>query len=226
MSVRKKIVITVLGYLMKKLTRIEYVDAENIPLEGGVIIATNHMSRLDVPLLLLNPTRNDLKALVTDKYKNHPIIGFLVNSMESIWLDRTKADFSAFRTAIEFLKQGGCLGIAPEGTRSTTGALIEGKPGAILLATKTQVPIVPVGIEGTENAVSLLTHFRRPHLIARFGKVFTLPPLERENRDELLREFTDEVMCRIAVQLPERYWGVYAQHPRLKELLNKAQRTS
>jgi 1-acyl-sn-glycerol-3-phosphate acyltransferase len=211
-----------LRFLMNKLTTFDYVGLENIPTEGGVIIATNHLSRLDVPLLLLNPKRKDLKALVADKYKNHPMIKYIVNSMESIWLDRSKADFSAFRAAIDFLRHGGCLGIAPEGTRSTTCALIEGKPGAVLLATKTHVPIVPVGIEGTENAMSLITSLRRPHLTAHFGKVFTLPPLERENRDEMLKNLTDEVMCRIGSLLPERYWGVYAQHPRLKELLNGA----
>jgi 1-acyl-sn-glycerol-3-phosphate acyltransferase len=213
---------SLLRFLMNVLTKYEFVGLENIPPEGGVIIATNHLSRLDVPLLLLNPTRKDLRALVADKYKSHPFFSYVVNSMESIWLDRSKADFSAFRTAIDFLRHGGCLGIAPEGTRSTTCALIEGKPGTALLATKTQVPIVPVGIEGTENAMTLITHLRRPHLVAHFGKVFTLPPLERDDRDAMLKKFTDEVMCRIGALLPERYWGVYAQHPRLKEIINNA----
>ena len=53
------------------------------------------------------------------------------------------------------------------------------------------------------------------------GPAFTLPPLPRENRDEVLKQYTDEIMCRIAALLPEQYRGVYADHPRLKELLQQ-----
>jgi 1-acyl-sn-glycerol-3-phosphate acyltransferase len=59
----------------------------------------------------------------------------------------------------------------------------------------------------------------RPHLYVRFGTPFTLPLLDRKSREASLQCNTDEIMCRIAAMLPEMYRGVYAQHPRLKELL-------
>jgi 1-acyl-sn-glycerol-3-phosphate acyltransferase len=113
------------------------------------------------------------------------------------------------------------LVIAPEGTRSRTGSLIEAKPGASYLATKLDRPIVPVGITGTEDQALLgnLKKLRRGSIVVTAGPSFTLPPLPKENRDEALKQYTDEIMCHIAALLPEKYRGVYANHPRLKELL-------
>ena len=111
------------------------------------------------------------------------------------------------------------MGIAPEGTRSDTSQLIEGKPGTVLLAIKTGAPIVPVGLAGTEDTIKRLFTFRKAHIVARFGKPFTIAEIPRENREQALQKATDEVMCRIAVLLPEKYWGFYKDHPRLKELV-------
>jgi len=219
MKISRKAMVSIISWLMRTLTTYEFHGLENIPTEGGVIIATNHMSRIDTTLLMVNPRRSDLKALVTDKYRNHPIIGFIVGSAEMIWLDRTKADFTAFKQALEYLRNGGALGIAPEGTRSQSGALIEGKPGTILLALKARAPIVPVGVFGTEDAVARLKQFKRPHLVATFGPAFTLPELDRNNREEQLKYFTDEVMCRVAALIPAKYRGYYADYPRVQEIL-------
>jgi 1-acyl-sn-glycerol-3-phosphate acyltransferase len=99
--------------------------------------------------------------------------------------------------------------------------LIEAKPGVSYLATKLNRPIVPVAITGTEdkNLFGNLKRLRRSHITLTAGQVFSLPPLPRQNRDEVLKRYTDEIMCHIAALLPEKYRGVYANHPRLKELL-------
>ena len=83
--------------------------------------------------------------------------------------------------------------------------------------------IVPVGITGTEDEALLgnLKKLRRGYITVTAGPIFTLPPLPRENRDEALKLYTDEIMCHIAALLPEKYRGVYANHPKLKELLQK-----
>jgi len=210
---------SLLRFLYAHLTRTEFVGLEHLPREGGVLVVTNHISRLDVPLLFINPVRPDITALVADKYMRYPLFRFMVVVAEAIWIDRSKADFSAFAKAAEVLRQGRALGIAPEGTRSKTGQLLEGKPGAVLLAQRVNVPIVPVGLAGTEKALKRLLTLRRGHIVARFGPAFRLPPLDPANRQEDLRRQTDEIMCRIAVLLPESYRGVYADHPRVKELL-------
>ena len=136
-----------------------------------------------------------------------------------IWLDRSKADFGAFRVAVEALKHGYCIGIAPEGTRSTTAQLAEGKPGAVLLALKAEVPIVPVGLADTDSLTPNLRRLKRSEVTLHYGKPFTLPPLERGNRDEQMQAHTEEIMCQIAALLPEKHRGFYAGHARVKELL-------
>ena len=216
-KIKNPLLKTIIRFLMRVVFRITIEGKENIPQQGGIIVATNHLSRWDIPLLILIPGRKDLTALVTDKYLEYPFIRWFVNAAGGIWIDRTRADFTAFRKAIQALEAGQSLGIAPEGTRSLNGGLLDGKPGTVLLAVTAQVPVVPVALTGTENAAR--NWWRRPHLNMRFGKPFTLPPLTRENRDEGLQNSTDEMMCRIAALLPEEYRGFYRDHPRLKELL-------
>ena len=204
---------------MYLFTKTEFFGADHIPESGSLMIVTNHLSRLDIPLLFLTPKREEIRAMVTDKYLNYPLLKIIILLAESIWLDRTKADYSAFRQAEDVLKQGYALGISPEGTRSKSGELLEGKPGAALLASKTGVTIVPVGISGTEKGFKELLRFRRPHLVARYGPSFELKPLTKENRSDKLKEYTDEIMCRIAALLPEEYRGFYANHPDLQKYL-------
>jgi 1-acyl-sn-glycerol-3-phosphate acyltransferase len=214
---RTKFVKRIVRFLMRIVFRITVEGGEHVPAKGGIIIAANHLSRWDIPLMMMIPNRLDLTGLVTDKYLEYPWIRWFINLVGGIWLDRTRADFGAFRIAIQALDAGQALGIAPEGTRSDTGALIEGKPGTILLAIKAQAPVVPTALFGTESAAK--NWWKRPRLTIRFGAPFTLPPLSRENREAQMQNSTDEMMCRIAALLPEKYRGVYAGHPRLQELL-------
>lgn len=206
-------------FLMHNLTRLEYIDIHFLPKEGPVIIATNHLSRLDIPVLFTIPTRPDITALVTDKYKAYPFFRWFATTAGGIWIDRTKADFSAFKSAFEALKEGRALGISPEGTRSQDGSLLEGKSGTVLIASKAQVPIVPVALTGTESALGKALTFRHPRIVARFGPPLMVPPLDRDRREEQLKEYTTELMCRIAALLPENYRGYYSSHPRVRELM-------
>ena len=208
-----------LRFLFYAICRIELVGTENIPQEGGVLGAANHLGRLDGPLVYAVMPREDVSALAAKKYQKNPFFRWVLDSARVIWLDRDNPDPNTLKAAIQFLRNGGMLGIAPEGTRSKTGAMIPAKPGVAYLATKTEVPLLPVGVTGTERAFKDLFRLRRPHLKLVFGKTFTLPPLDRKNRDESLRQNADEIMCRIALLVPPSYRGVYADHPRLKELL-------
>jgi 1-acyl-sn-glycerol-3-phosphate acyltransferase len=206
-------------FLVDHLTHTEFFGTENIPTQGGIIVATNHNSRADAPLLMLTPTRPDIYALATTKYQNYPLFKWILDTAGVIWIDRERADFGAMRSSLDFIKNGGALGIAPEGTRSQVGRLLEGKPGTVLLADKAKVPIVPVGIAGSEDIMRKFKQLQKPHVSLRFGKPFTLPPIDRNDRDGWLKNCTEEIMCRIAAELPPAYRGFYADHERLKQLV-------
>jgi 1-acyl-sn-glycerol-3-phosphate acyltransferase len=206
-------------FLVALLTRLETEGLENVPAEGGAILAANHLSRIDSPLIFALIERKDVTGLVADKYQNNVLLRPLIDAVGGIWINREQADFQALRAAMEFLQNGGLLGIAPEGTRSRTGALRQAKTGVAYLAYKAGVPIIPVAIWGTEKTFKELKCLRRAHIKVRVGKPFILPPLNRGDRSGSLQKNTDELVCRIAALLPSEYRGVYADHPRLQELL-------
>jgi 1-acyl-sn-glycerol-3-phosphate acyltransferase len=183
----------------------------------------NHLSRLDPAVAYVTIDREDMTALVADKYKATPGISWLVNIFNGIWVNREDVDMKAIRAARDYLRSGGALGIAPEGTRSQTKALIQAKTGVAYLADKAQVPLVPIAIWGSERAFRDLAHFRQAKINIRFGKPFNLEPLDRMDRNGSLQRNTDEIMCRIAAMLPPEYWGEYANHPRLRELIQENQ---
>lgn len=200
----------IVRFLIRHLTRTEFIGSENIPASGGVILAINHMSHIDTPVLFANPRRPDITALVTTKYQAKPFINWFTETAEGIWINRDIADFTAIRKAADALNKGLSLGIAPEGTRSKTAMLQEGKPGTVMLALKSGAPIVPVGITGTEDALKKLARLRKPHIIVRFGESFTLPEFHPRHRSEELKRWTEILMQRIADLLPESYRGSHA----------------
>lgn len=214
---------SIMNGLLRFLTRPTFTGLENIPLEGGLIVATNHMSRMDTLLLLITPNRTDITALIADKYQRYPVFSWIIRTGGGIWLDRENADFGALRAGVDALKRGLALGIAPEGTRSKNGGLLEGKPGTVLVALKAEVPILPVGIYGTQNVFVRAFTFQRPRVWINFGKPFCLEPLDRNRRSEQMKEYTDELMCRIAAQLPEKHHGFYTGYPRIKEIQRESQ---
>lgn len=207
------------------LTRVTVIGEENQPAHGGFLAAANHLSMVEVPLVYCSINRNDVKGLVAKKHRKNTLFRLVVNSLGGIWISREEIDTRALRAARDHLKNGGVLGIAPEGTRSETGALLPAKTGVAFLADQARVPIVPVAVSGTWQIASEILSIQRPKITVQFGEPFTLPAIERSDRDAGLQRNTEEIMCRIAVLLPAKYRGVYADHPRLKELLNSQTNT-
>src|SRR6266496_4186450 len=203
------------------IARVDVTGYENLPKEGSFVIATNHLGMVDVPIAYYALDYWDMFVLIADKWQQVGLFRWVGKYFNFIFIDRYNADIKALRKVISLMEQNNILVIAPEGTRSRTGALIEAKPGVSYLATKLDRPIVPVAITGTEDKALFgnLQKLRRAHITLTAGPAFTLPPLPRQNRDEALQQYTDEIMCRIAALLPEKYRGFYANHPRLKELL-------
>jgi 1-acyl-sn-glycerol-3-phosphate acyltransferase len=203
------------------IARVDVSGYENLPKGSSFVIATNHLGIVDVPIAYYALDYWDMFVLIGEKWQNVGLFRWVGKYFNFIFIDRFNPDLKALRKVIALMEENNILVIAPEGTRSRTGALIEAKPGVSYLASKLGRPIVPVALVGTEdkNVFGNLKRLRRSHIIVRAGPAFTLPPLPRENRDEALQRYTDEIMCHIAALLPESYRGFYADHPRLKELL-------
>ena len=207
--------------IMDLISDVEIVGMEKMP-KGNVIFASNHLGRFDTGVLLYALEREDLIIAVAEKYKNHWLYGAIGRSVDAIWLNRFETDFASLREILKRMKKGGVFVIAPEGTRSRTASMQKGKMGVAFLASKSGYPVVPVALTGTEDELMRenFRRFRRTKIKAVVGDPFQIEISKGEARDEAMQQATDEIMCQIAAMLPEKYWGVYADHPRLKELLN------
>jgi 1-acyl-sn-glycerol-3-phosphate acyltransferase len=212
---------SIVRFAMKIIADFEVKGIEKLP-SGNVIVAANHLGRLDTATLLAIIDREDIIMPIAEKYRDHPIYGAIGRAANGIWLNRFEADYSALRQILARMEQGGMLVIAPEGTRSKTESLQEGKMGVAFLASKSGYPVLPVAVTGTEDRliVDNLKHFRKSRITVTAGELFYINLPKGKGREQAMREATDEIMCRIAALLPEKYRGVYADHPRLKELLN------
>jgi 1-acyl-sn-glycerol-3-phosphate acyltransferase len=219
-SMKYRTLRSIVRFIMKIIADIEVHEIEKLP-KGNVIVAANHLGRLDTAVLLCVIDREDIIMAVAEKYKDHPLFGAIGRAANAIWLNRFEADFGALRQILARMEQGGMLVIAPEGTRSKTEALQEAKLGVAFLASKSGYPVVPVAVTGTEDRgiVENLKRFRRSKIVVRGGELFTVEIPKGKGREQAMREATDEIMCRIGALLPEKYRGVYANYPRLKELL-------
>jgi 1-acyl-sn-glycerol-3-phosphate acyltransferase len=200
--------------------RIEIDGLEKIPRTGGVIVASNHIGRLEVLLVYAILPRRDVIMIAAEKYQKNAFWRWLGKQLNVIWVERFNADLHAVREVMKRLQHGEIFCVAPEGTRSKTESLQTGRPGTAYLASKAGVPIIPVGITGTEDRVvwGNLRRLRRTQVRVRIGDPLVIPPIRGKNRAADLQACTDEIMCRIAALLPESYRGVYTDHPRLADL--------
>jgi 1-acyl-sn-glycerol-3-phosphate acyltransferase len=191
------------------VTRREVIGAENFPTQPPYLVATNHLSVLDLPLLLIT-CPHTIRGFVGDTHKRNPFYATLLNNMGSIWVRRGEVDRVALRQALDLLARGDeVLGIAPEGTRSRRTALLQGKTGTAYLATRANVPIVPVGLAGSEKIQPNLLRLHRTRVRIAVGEPIRLPESGRV-RGPKLDEYTELIMRRISELLPEQYRGEYA----------------
>jgi 1-acyl-sn-glycerol-3-phosphate acyltransferase len=220
-SMKRKITHIFANVIFRLFSRVSVSGIHNLPTKGPAILAVNHLSIIDAPLVFAVVPRDDLTALVAKNHRKSLFLRLIVNAVNGIWINREDADTQAVRASRDHLKAGGMLGIAPEGTRSHSGELAPAKTGVAYLANLAQVPIIPVAITGTYKGIKKVLLLRRPRFHLTFGKPFVLPPIDRKNRDKALQLYTDEIMCRIAALLPPEHRGIYGDHPRTLEFLEK-----
>jgi 1-acyl-sn-glycerol-3-phosphate acyltransferase len=218
---KRRILRTFISIFMGIITHIEVEGVEKLRgIKGKAIVVSNHLGRLDAGFAFYLVKRDDLIIVVAKKYSDYPVYKWFVRQLDLLWLDRLGADIGTIKEILRRLNKDGILLIAPEGTRSPTEALMEGKPGVAYLAAKSGAYVVPTAIVGSEDRIvkASFKRLRRPKIIIRVGEPFIIPPLPRKDRDIFLKTQTDEIMTQIGALLPDSHHGYYAQHPRLDEL--------
>ena len=213
---------SIAGIILKLIADVEIRNLESIP-RGNVIIAANHLGKLDAIVAFCVIDREDIIIPAAEKYETHPLFGAIGRAANAIWLNRFEADHAALREILARMEKGGILIIAPEGTRSKTEALQEARMGVAFLAGKSGYPVLPIAVTGTEDRLIIqnVKRLRRSKITIRVGDLMYIQIPKGKGREQAMQQATDEIMCRIGALLPEKYRGFYADHPRLKELLAK-----
>lgn len=146
----------IIGAFVKSFSMIKVYGLENLP-QAPFIIASNHLSSFDFPVIFLSlpeEIRKNIVAIYKIKYHKNLFTRFFIKLfISSIPVDMDNKPWEALASAVEILKLGGCVYIAPEGTRNSSGDTLEFKPGVGTLAVETQILVVPVYIEGTEKVL-------------------------------------------------------------------------
>ncbi len=207
----RKVAVPLLGALFGLLTDVEVRGQENVPREGPVIIAINHLGHLDAPLVVAFAPREVEGIALADLYRV-PVTGQILRLYGVIPVHRDEYDREVIRRALKVLAEGKALALAPEARRSPSRALEKARHGAAYLAIKSGARVVPTAITGTEDANEKLLRLERPRLTITFGEPLSPPapaPTSRERRQQIA-EFTEQIMRAIATMLPPRYRGVYS----------------
>lgn len=179
-------------WIFKIWLRWEVFGKENIPAEGPVVIAANHLSLLDPPVLGAAATRKVHFMAKSELFKP-AWFGALIRKLGAFPVRRGAMDRDAIKTGLTILKENKVLAVFPEGTRSKTGELGRAGGGAFMMAVKCKAKIVPAYIYGTD----LKRHPGWPKVRVIFGKPMEYDPdmgTGRENLDELGASWKEEVL--------------------------------
>jgi 1-acyl-sn-glycerol-3-phosphate acyltransferase len=190
--------------------RIDAPDLGSIPQEGPLILAINHINSLEVPLLMSHLWPRRVIVLAKEETWDNKVMGYLFDLYHSIPIQRGSADLGAIHRSLDVLSRGAIMAVAPEGTRSYDGKLIEGQPGIVLIALRAGAPILPVVHWGGECYSQNLKHFRRTDFHIRIGKPFRLDPHGEKIHGGLRKKMADEIMYQLAALMPKNYRGCYA----------------
>lgn len=210
---RRRRVRWILSDLAKFLTwlflRKQVFGLDLIPRTGPLIVVTNHLGDADAALVLaISPTL--MEVLAKAELYDYPCLGKVMDAYGVIWLHRGQPDRRALRAAMDALKEGRILAIAPEGRESLSGGLEEGLDGAAYLAIKMDVPLLPIAITGTENqrVYGNMTRLRKTDVSLTVGSPFKLGKGEASRA--AIRLGTHRIMQTLADYLPYEYRGQYA----------------
>ncbi len=175
------------------ILRTKVIGAENIPNEGGFILAANHLSNWDPPFLGTFVKR-EVNYMGKEELFKNPVMAAVCRALHVFPVKRGAADKTAIKTAIKILRDGNCLGIFPEGTRSKTGKMGKPETGVSLIAAMTKAPVIPAAIINTEKIFSSEKFL--PRLVVVYGTPIKFTGSTKDK--ESLENFAQEIMNEIA----------------------------
>lgn len=195
--------------LLFLLTRWQVRGRENIPSQGPLLVIANHLNLADPPVLGVSLGRK-MVFMAKKELFHFRFFGYFIRGFGAFPVHRGKLDRKALRQAEQVLAEGLALVMFPEGMRSRSGWLRPAFPGSALIALRSGVPILPVGISGTERIKGVTWFLRRPEITVNIGHPFHLPPASSKLTKEELIRLTNFMMGHIAELLPLKYRGNYA----------------
>lgn len=188
----------VFWFIFRTFFRADISGRENLPQEGPVILAANHLSNWDPPLLACFLSR-PVSYMAKVELFEHPVFGAAIRNCHAFPVRRGAADRGAIKAAISVLKQGHVLGLFPEGTRSRDGRMHKAEAGVGLLAAMSGAPVVPACIVGTDR---IMQHGGfLPKLRIMYGEPMHFTGDKRDK--EQLAAFSQEIMAHIAAMREE-----------------------
>ncbi|MHB8605776.1 MAG: lysophospholipid acyltransferase family protein [Thermoplasmatota archaeon] len=201
-----------LGSTIRGLWRVHADGVENVPMEGGAILASNHLSYADHYLMPCNVKRQVFFVSKAQHF-DVPVQRWLFRQWGVIPLKRGDGDSEAYTTSLKVLTDGDLLCIYPEGTRSTDHRLYKGHTGVARLALEARVPIIPVGMMNSDEI--LPKGVSRPKMkkaFVKFGKPLAFPEFYGMQDDrKVTRDVTDRVMLAIRDLTGQEYVDAYAK---------------
>lgn len=198
-----------LPYLLAPLMRVRVTATgqEQVPKTGPLLVVSNHMSNLDPPLIGMLVPREITMMAKEELFQANRIQGWIIRNYGAFPVRRGAGDVGAIKQALKVLKSGGALFMAPEGTRSTTGHLGEPQEGTALIAVRSGVPLLPIGIWGQEKFADNIRRWQRTDVGVAIGRPFLLRSLSPKPEREELQAMSEAIMERIAELLPPAYRG-------------------
>jgi len=182
---------------------------ENVPTSGPAILMINHIAFID-PIVVMHILPRNIVPMAKIEVYGYPVIGIFPRLWQVIPVRREENDRRAVQKALEVLRAGEIILVAPEGTRNPF--LQQGKEGVAYLALRGNAPVVPVAIDGTEDypALRFTAAWRKSGAKIRFGRpMHYLPELKLADRG-MLRKMTDEALYALAGMLPPERRGFYS----------------
>lgn len=183
----------ILFAFLKIFNRLEVIGAENVPLKGGAIIAANHVSYMDPPVIGVSLKRRPVYMAREGLFKI-PILSSFIK-MFAIPVRRGKPQPSTFKEAISRLKRGELIVIFPEGSRSIDGSFLDAKRGVGVLSAMCGVPVIPTFIKGTEKALPVGARFLKPSKIkVIFGKPMNFDKgTDKQLHEKISKDIIEEI---------------------------------